>query len=75
MQFYESQRAEGGSRDPDNYLQQIGIQISFNHDSFCSNEMLLKSPIYLADKRELLWLRVEGGSPNLTQWWPPEVVP
>ena len=65
MQFYESQRAEGGSRDPDNYFQQIGIQISFNHDSFCSNEMLLKSPIYLADKCELLWLRVGGSSPNL----------
>ena len=65
MQFYESQRVEGGSRDSDNYFQQIGIQISFNHDSFCSNKILLKSPIYLADKSELLWLRVGGGSPNL----------
>lgn len=58
----ESRRKQ---QNPDNYFQQIGIEISFNHDSFCSNEMLLKSPIYLADKSELLWLRVGGSSPNL----------
>lgn len=42
----------------------ISIQISFNHDNLCSNEMLLASPIYPAAKSELLCLKVEGGRPN-----------